>query len=521
MEKEFVYEVPSRVKVQIPLPHYVSVDDYAAVICSSEHGHFITFEEARRVLLDFVLEETEKWEDERDEAAIEEFRKRSDSTLKNFADLHRTPSKIEDNFAEKFLYIMSNYLIRSRNWEIAQVSNQCERVLSEEQNGNLNPQQLTILNKKLRTLYTTYANQVEELAATQRKQYRQTVDSLYSRGSIPATFVDEIEKEGNFEGSLLIWDPEGVRSEGIDESHTIYIGAQLKSMHNARIVSVRCLTDVCQTFKEDWTPSSRLEMATKIYARSLGSLILLVPRDPFHHINSSSSFHRVCEQSTELHFSPLGEQLKEVLEAAKRGNSWRADCLLASSQKKEGKNEPISTQNVLRNETALSVGDVYCTRHSNLHQVQIVFHLVVDDLLPAAEINSRHPCLNGIRNIIRMAANFGISTIHLPLLLIDRPDESTTISWCVKRAEMVYKCVKGYLMEVCGGSSTDALPHFNVHFLLPDGLAPVIYATISSMFPTIFHLVPSVAMSGQRLEELGEDFDEETLLGNDSDDPHE
>lgn len=135
-----------------------------------------------------------------------------------------------------------------------------------------------------------------------------------------------------------------------------------------------------------------------------------------------------------------------------------------------------------------------------------------------------------------------------------------TIAWCMRRAEMVYKCVKGYLMEVsyifslsaslhallwksrvercrlfglrltvriqkrrismywfwyakghnayfcviaqvcgvCGGSAVGGgvtiVPHYNIHFVLPSGLADGVYQQISAMFPTIFHLVPSVSM---------------------------
>ncbi|PIO58395.1 hypothetical protein TELCIR_20171 [Teladorsagia circumcincta] len=104
-------------------------------------------------------------------------------------------------------------------------------------------------------------------------------------------------------------------------------------------------------------------------------------------------FARVCEQSTELHFDPLPKQLQGVVES-------------------------------------------------------LVFHLVVDDALQSSDLSSRHPCLNGIRNIIRLTVRLGITSIHLPLLLVEQASENMTIAWCVRRAEMVYKCVKGYLMEV-------------------------------------------------------------------------
>lgn len=86
-------------------------------------------------------------------------------------------------------------------------------------------------------------------------------------------------------------------------------------MHNVCLVTVDRLTDLCQTLEGDWTTSSRLEMATKLYSRNLSGTTLLVPRDPMMHINSSSDFFKICEQSTDLHFDSLAEQLKKTLAA--------------------------------------------------------------------------------------------------------------------------------------------------------------------------------------------------------------
>jgi hypothetical protein len=80
-----------------------------------------------------------------------------------------------------------------------------------------------------------------------------------------------------------------------------------------------------------------------------------------------------------------------------------------------------------------------------------------------------------------------------------------TVAWCLRRAELVFKCVKGFLMEVCavgasssmpggggGGGGASALPHYNVQFLVPAEIDVGVYAQLVEMFPTIFHLVPSV-----------------------------
>lgn len=65
----------------------------------------------------------------------------------------------------------------------------------------------------------------------------------------------------------------------------------------------------------------------------------------------------------------------------------------------------------------LQSGDVYITRHSNLSQVHVVFHIVSDDSLISREINSRHPVLLGLRNIMKIACCNDVTSLTIPLLL--------------------------------------------------------------------------------------------------------
>ncbi|EFP06792.1 hypothetical protein CRE_11261 [Caenorhabditis remanei] len=387
-------------------------------------------------------------------------------------------------------------MIRARNWEVDQLAKQCEKLVAETGETDMHPHKISMLNEKLRQVHTTYSFQVADLSDSQKSKYRKAVDSLHTRGSIPAELLDDVMLDEQAIPRPTTSGTTG-NGDGVNESFTIYVGSQLKSMHNVCLVTVDRLTDLCQTLEGDWTTSSRLEMATKLYSRTLSGTTLLVPRDPMSHINSSSDFFKICEQSTELHFDSLGEQLKKVAVANRSRNSWRADQIDDDNARllSDGKPvpEPPIPTSALRQDSTCTIGDVYITKHSNLHKVQIVYHLVVDETLQSVEINSRHACLAGVRNIIRTAARYNTSTVHIPLLLIDRPDESTTIAWCLKRAEMVFKCVKGYLMEVCSGMDIESLPHYNVHFVLPSGLSPKIYSSISHMCTTIFQLVPGVS----------------------------
>ena len=79
---------------------------------------------------------------------------------------------------------------------------------------------------------------------------------------------------------------------------------------------------------------------------------------------------------------------------------------------------------------------------------------------------------SALRNAVRTCARYGITRVTLPLLFIDQWPATTTIEvvkgekkakeaqtrelWCQRRAELVFKCVKGFLMEtVAYGSTSD------------------------------------------------------------------
>ena len=63
------------------------------------------------------------------------------------------------------------------------------------------------------------------------------------------------------------------------------------------------------------------------------------------------------------------------------------------------------------------------TRHSNLSEVHIMFHLVVDDNVRSSDISSRHPVILGYRNILKACYRHDIHTITLPLLLVHEMSE--------------------------------------------------------------------------------------------------
>ena len=52
-----------------------------------------------------------------------------------------------------------------------------------------------------------------------------------------------------------------------------------------------------------------------VYSRSLSAVILLVSKDPLFHARHNTEFFKLCEQSTELHFDSLEQQLEDNAES--------------------------------------------------------------------------------------------------------------------------------------------------------------------------------------------------------------
>ncbi|EPB78073.1 Tubulin-tyrosine ligase family protein [Ancylostoma ceylanicum] len=458
-----------KVDIPIPLPEFSDVDEYVAVFGS--RGLFETVNEVdlRNELVRFVHDETQRIQDERGDELI----KNALESGFELPDCDPSPHLVIDqseDFANKFSFIMRNspshelaelmrrqismmnemsQIIRVRNWDVAELTNKCENAVNDASfNADVHPHQLSNLNEKLRNLHASYACQVEVLCEKQRKEFRDMVDTLYNGGSI----LDGRQAAEDIPELTISSTKTTTEEQGINECYTIYIGAQLKSMHNVRLLTAKSMVDLCTPVKvfKGADVGSLLQMSISLYGRQLSALIMLVPRDPLWHSSSGSKFARVCEQSTELHFDPLPKQLKNVLESTIRASQWREESASERSKSSEWKESPRKPTH----ETTLETGDVYCTRHSNLRDVQLVFHLVVDDALRSSDISS----------------------------------PNMTIAWCMRRAEMVYKCVKGYLMEVCGvcggsavGGGVTVVPHYNIHFVLPSGLADGVYQQISAM----------------------------------------
>ncbi|CAL8089692.1 unnamed protein product [Calicophoron daubneyi] len=227
------------------------------------------------------------------------------------------------------------------------------------------------------------------------------------------------------------------------------LGSSLSDSRQGQPLSaVECANDLAE----------RLSNALSIYSNNLNGLVIVVDKQ----INSFCGIKRrlaeACERSTEFHFPELGCQLADIQDTVNRlgcrstGNSPASSCSLPEK----------TTCASVKSDTAEPVqGDVYITKHSNLAGgigglagggggITVVFHLVQDESLDRGDDRFRsgsslHCALSAI---LRICFDYDITTLSLPLLLVQSLREQMDESWRARRAEAVFKALKGALMEL-------------------------------------------------------------------------
>ncbi|XP_062569034.1 protein C12orf4 homolog, partial [Saccostrea cucullata] len=273
----------------------------------------------------------------------------------------------------------------------------------------------------------------------------------------------------------------GANSIRMEESFTIHLGAQMKTTHNLRLLCTDVL-DLCRhkahTVGGMLIPQpQRLQTAMSLYSNDLCAMIMMVDNRLNSYTGLKREFARVCEQSTDFHFPDLEQQFAIIEQELALASEYRQQNKHTDDADKASLKSSSSTSSEVRvnkrffNKRRTS-GNL--TKHSNLSEVHVVFHLVADDGKKASEsvkssdISSRHPVILSIRNIIKLCFRYDINTLTIPLLLSNEMTEEMTIPWCQKRVELMFKCVKGFMMEMAayGGYKSR-----NIQFLVP----PVCY----------------------------------------------
>lgn len=83
----------------------------------------------------------------------------------------------------------------------------------------------------------------------------------------------------------------------------------------------------------------------------------------------------------------------------------------------------------VRPANSLTTGDFYVTRHSNLSEVHVIFHLVCDESASstASDISSRHSVILAYRNVLKLCFRHDVRHVTLPLLLVHEMSEVRTM----------------------------------------------------------------------------------------------
>ncbi|XP_037109129.1 protein C12orf4 homolog [Syngnathus acus] len=280
----------------------------------------------------------------------------------------------------------------------------------------------------------------------------------------------------------------------MEESFTIHLGAQLKTMHNLRLVRADVL-DLCKHRRHGSSGAKlrRLQTALSLYSSSLCGLVLLVDNRVNSYSGIKRDFATVAKECTDFHFLCLEEQLEEVQQVVLYARAQR------SSKQKDQPELPRNgsddkSKNIERNPSNILPGEFYVSRHSNLSEVHVVFHLCVDDNVRSGNITARDPAIMGLRNILKVCCTHDVTTITVPLLLVHDMSEEMTIPWCLKRAELVFKCVKGFMMEM---ASWDGGISRTVQFLVPRSISEEMFYQLSNMLPQIFRVSSTLTLTSK------------------------
>ncbi|CAH2276205.1 Hypothetical predicted protein [Pelobates cultripes] len=349
-------------------------------------------------------------------------------------------------------------------------------------------------------LENKWITELKQLSTIQKQEYQEWVIKLHQDLKNPNnSFIsDEIKVQpSRLQESVEASRPTFEEHHPLEESFTIHLGAQLKTMHNLRLLRADML-DFCKHKRNhrSGVKLHRLQTALSLYSTSLCGLVLLVD----NRINSYSGIKRdfatVCQECTDFHFPQLQEQLdvvQQVVLYARAQRNQKTKHQHDSSNGNEVRGDKFKTTE--RNHSNLLPGEFYVTRHSNLSEIHVVFHLCVDDNMRSGNISARDPAIMGLRNILKVCCTHDITTINIPLLLVHEMSEEMTIPWCSKRAELVFKCVKGFMMEMV---SWDGGVSRTVQFLVPQNISEEMFYQLSNMLPQIFRVSSTLTLTSKR-----------------------
>jgi Uncharacterised conserved protein (DUF2362) len=205
--------------------------------------------------------------------------------------------------------------------------------------------------------------------------------------------------------------------DDLDVCFDISIGAQQKSLYNLRMMAGRVPPLAVDRDAERRVPSPN--MLRSIYSTALSASLFMVEADLTYSTKTERELVELCSARTDFHFDTMSEQLARLRIAA---------------------------------HDRLKPGDFFVTKHSNLSQCHLVFHMVADAADASALITgsaSVAPALvAGLCNVLALASHYGVATLALPVLMLrDVPDHLVSADLALQRAQHVIRAVKAFLVR--------------------------------------------------------------------------
>ncbi|XP_029910176.1 ferry endosomal RAB5 effector complex subunit 3 [Myripristis murdjan] len=452
---------------------------------------------------------TNAWAKSYAETTLEHARPEEPSWDEDFADVYH--ELIHSPASDTLLNLEHNYfvsiseLISERDMEIKKLlerqAAEMDKVMQELGN-TLSDQDVNAAAAQhfeaQQVLENKWASELKQVTGIQKQEYQEWVIKLHQdlqKSNNSSKINEEIKMQPSQLSEVA---DSGARlyeeQPQLEESFTIHLGAQLKTMHNLRLVRADVL-DFCKHRRHGSSGAKlrRLQTALSLYSSSLCGLVLLVDNRVNSYSGIKRDFATVAKECTDFHFPRLEEQLEVVQQVVLYARAQR-------SSKQKDQPEVLrnggddKNKNVERNPSNILPGEFYITRHSNLSEVHVVFHCCVDDNVRSGNITARDPAIMGLRNILKVCCTHDITTITVPLLLVHDMSEEMTIPWCLKRAELVFKCVKGFMMEM---ASWDGGISRTVQFLVPQSISEEMFYQLSNMLPQIFRVSSTLTLTSK------------------------
>uniref|UniRef100_A0A1I8NN21 Macro domain-containing protein n=1 Tax=Stomoxys calcitrans TaxID=35570 RepID=A0A1I8NN21_STOCA len=484
-----------------------------------------------KVLQKFIDVENQKFRDEYAEELLEKVRNNEidveeiireterhyKEELIQFAD--RVGPSDEDIFAQSFHRLVHSSSLeeilkkeRAYSKVIANMTKEMDKEVEtlnntqqEEMESKINQLDITTtpedINNLLAQQYSTqnyvrkrYESELEAKIGHQKNEYRHWITSQVSELFQSSPVSTPL---GNRSSMFISQQP------SMEESFTIHLGSQLKHMHNIRILSSN-VNDLCSPLYADESLNG-LNMALGLYSSSLCGVVVLTPSVQ---AQANKDIIKNANMSTEFHFNQIDDQLEKIEQQIRQLNinssstpstkslsTASTDVSLNSADGTDvatngsDKNQSLqssASNSPIKTSAKLKTGDFFITKHSNLSQSHVIFHLISDEPINApSEINSRHPVILGLRNILKTASRHDVTTLTIPALLRHEMSEDMTVQWCMRRAELVFKCAKGFMIESAswGGAELSTL-----QLLLPHDISEELFSTLASMVPNVFRV---------------------------------